>query len=416
MPRLDVPSSLVSFFQKHKPFFKYGFLSLPIAFAGLPLYVHMPNFYHESFGLNLALMGGLLFFIRAVDAIQDPFIGYVSDLHAKKRRLIMKIGAGILTVGMLGLCQGPVGGVSAGVWFFLSMILATTGVSLLSINLTAIGALGNDPLKKSAFRESFGLIGVLFASVMPAILSLRYSSEWTFQWVFFVFLMMMGLGFFLFQNQENQKQPEAKESFKLKDFFHIFSKNGLFFLVYFLSQLAVAFPAVLVLFFIKDYLHLETFSGLFLCLYFLSGACLMPLWVKLSSVIGHGKAWLMAMGMTVLTFIWVYFLLPGGFLGYSIVCVLSGLALGAELSIPPTLLASYVKKTQLSQAYSLMHVISKLALAMASMVAFIILDHLGYPKGIHGLQGLRILYGIVPCVIKGVAAVLWWKTMKGMVK
>lgn len=44
----------------------YGALGLPLAFAALPLYVHVPRLYTESIGLPLAAVGGVLLAARAV--------------------------------------------------------------------------------------------------------------------------------------------------------------------------------------------------------------------------------------------------------------------------------------------------------------------------------------------------------------
>ena len=38
----------------------YGALGLPLAFAALPIYVHVPRLYAEGLGLSLALVGAVL--------------------------------------------------------------------------------------------------------------------------------------------------------------------------------------------------------------------------------------------------------------------------------------------------------------------------------------------------------------------
>ena len=53
---------------------RYGFFALPLAFAGLPLYMHMPDLYAREFGLNLAVLGTVLLVIRLIDAVQDPVL------------------------------------------------------------------------------------------------------------------------------------------------------------------------------------------------------------------------------------------------------------------------------------------------------------------------------------------------------
>ena len=50
----------------------YGVLGLPLAFAALPVYVHVPRLYTEVGGMDLALLGGILLLTRVCDAAIDP--------------------------------------------------------------------------------------------------------------------------------------------------------------------------------------------------------------------------------------------------------------------------------------------------------------------------------------------------------
>ena len=57
--------------------FKYAFLALPLAFAGLPIYIHAPDYYTTNLGISLTAIGYILLILRAVDAVQDPIIGQI---------------------------------------------------------------------------------------------------------------------------------------------------------------------------------------------------------------------------------------------------------------------------------------------------------------------------------------------------
>ena len=50
----------------------YGLLGLPLAFAALPIYVHVPRYYAETTGMELALLGAILLGTRLLDAGIDP--------------------------------------------------------------------------------------------------------------------------------------------------------------------------------------------------------------------------------------------------------------------------------------------------------------------------------------------------------
>ena len=196
--------------------------------------------------------------------------------------------------------------------------------------------------------------------------------------------------------------------------------NRNFFAVCFLAHLAAAIPGVMVLFFIRDYLGVENLTGLFLFLYFIAGAALMGVWVKLADRIGKERAWLVSMLLAVATFIWAFFLQPGDVIAYGIICIFSGMALGADLALPPSILADRITRQkneeEATQYYALIAFIPKMAIAIASGVSFIILDHLGFVVGqqnsLEVMQGLIVLYALVPCLIKLIAAYALWRTYK----
>jgi Na+/melibiose symporter-like transporter len=49
----------------------YGLFGMPLAMAALPLYVHLPKFYGDYLGVNLALLGGVLLALRLADGVID---------------------------------------------------------------------------------------------------------------------------------------------------------------------------------------------------------------------------------------------------------------------------------------------------------------------------------------------------------
>jgi len=409
--------------------FQYSILALPLAFAGLPLYIHAPDFYTRDLGINIGLIGIILLLIRLFDAIQDPVIGYISDKHASKRFGMIAGGAAMLVSGMAAVFYGPQFGVSAAIWFTLSMILATTGFSIVTINLNMIGGFWHDEPQKrtriSAWRESFTLVGLLIASVLPAALQSFKPAEEAFRILFWVFGAIMVAGFVMFTRFMSRISPGHKitksGTKKGLSFLPILvGPDRNFFIVCFLTHLAAAMPGVMVLFFIRDYLGTENLSGLFLFLYFIAGATLMAIWVKLADKIGKERAWLASMLLAVVTFIWAFFLQPGDVTAYGMICVLSGMALGADLALPPSILADRVTRqkteAEATQYYALIAFIPKTAIAIASGISFLILDHLGFVAGTENspevMQGLATLYALVPCLIKLIAAYTLWHMYK----
>ena len=405
--------------------FQYSFLALPLAFAGLPLYIYAPDFYTRDLGLNIGLIGAILLVIRLFDAFQDPVIGYVSDRYSQKRFAFILLGITMLVIGMGALFYGPQLAISTSVWFTLSMIFATTGFSIVTINLNMIGGFWHDdPAQRtriSAWREAFALVGLLIASVLPTALQSIKPAEESFRILFWVFGGIIVASFILFTRFMGRisaghmiTQNDTQKGLSFLPI--LLGPDRGFFGVCFLTHLAAAMPGVMVLFFIRDYLGASHLAGLFLFLYFVAGAALIVVWVKLSYKIGKEKTWLISMFLAVSTFIWAYALQPGDVIAYAIICILSGMALGADLALPPSIIADRVTaqktKDQATQYYALLALIPKMAIAVASGASFLILDHLGFVAGTENspqvMQGLITLYALIPCIIKLLAAYSLW--------
>ena len=111
----------------------YGALGLPLAFAALPIYVHVPRLYAEGLGLSLALVGAVLLAARVVDAVTDPLIGWAND-RLPRRRLWIALALPVLGVGMVGLMAPPAG--AGALWLFARYIAAAGKVDA----ITAVAA------------------------------------------------------------------------------------------------------------------------------------------------------------------------------------------------------------------------------------------------------------------------------------
>lgn len=409
--------------------FKYGFIAMPLAFAGLPLYIHAPDFYTREFGLSIGLLGVILLGIRLFDAVQDPVLGFLSDKFARYRLALLYLGAIILGTGMVGLFGFSPDADSAALWFALHMVLATSGFSLLTINLNMIGGFWvNDSTERTRItstREALGLSGLLLAAVFPTVMSRFVSDQQAYASLAMTFVVFLVIGMallHLFLKGLSESHPIKQGYGRARwTFFRLFTgEQQRYFLVCFLSYLAASIPAVLVLFFIRDYLQAEAWTPLFLICYFLAGAAVMPAWYALSKRAGKAETWLLSMLLAVVTFVWAFTLQPGDIVSYTLICLFSGFALGADLALPPSIIADRIEQQQdeayASQYFALLALLPKVAIAVASGGAFLVLDQLGFVAGednsAQALSGLILLYAIVPCLIKLLSAVFLWRDIQ----
>lgn len=100
------------------------------------------------------------------------------------------------------------------------------------------------------------------------------------------------------------------------------------------SMLASSVAASLFYFYVRDVLAAGPMVMVFLLLYIAAGAVGMLVWNKLAENIGVLRTWRMAMLYSVVTFTGVAFLSAGDDMAYAALCVISGVASGAEIAMP----------------------------------------------------------------------------------
>ncbi len=396
---------------------RYGALGLPLAFVALPLYVVLPNHYATAFGLPLAALGLLLLGARLLDAFADPWIGRWADRwFALGKPRVLGIGlvaALVLIAGFVALFFPPVRGTPALLAWCGAMLAVTyLSYSVLAVIHQAWGArLGGDAPQRTqivAWREGLALAGVLMASVLPSVAGLAATCA--------AFALLLLVGWWLLREAPTPSLGGGVGNVPLTLPFRNTAFRQLL-MVFLVNGVASAIPATLVLFFIRDRLQLPHWEPLFLVSYFLAGALSMPLWVRGVARFGLTRLWLAGMLLAVVAFVWAARLGVGDAAGYVLVCVASGLALGADLALPSALLAGVIGRAghagQAEGAYfGWWNFAIKLNLALAAGLALPLLALWGYAPGARAadsLQALTWAYCLLPCALKLIAAALLWR-------
>jgi Na+/melibiose symporter-like transporter len=397
----------------------YGLMGLPLAFVALPIYVHLPQLYAD-FGLSLASIGAVLLAARLWDALIDPLIGYLGDRWGQRRRAIFA-ALPLLAAGFLGLLHPPAGEASA-MRLLAMLLLVYLGYSLASVSYHAWGAeLSADPVQRTritAAREGLALLGVVLAAALPGVLGDTLALGLArLSWLFVAVLAIAALCLL--------RVPAGAAARHTPDFAAIYRafRNRRFLrllAVFALSGIAAASPASLVLFFLADVLQAGDQAGAYLALYFIAGALGLPLWVTLARRVGKLAAWGVAMGLSVLVFVWAGMLGPGDLVAFAAICALSGLALGADLALPPSILADVIEHDAEAGAgtyFGWWNFVAKLNLALAAGLSLPVLAALGYEPGVASETGQRALawiYAGVPAVLKLCALALLWRTHRAI--
>ncbi len=401
----------------------YGSLGLPLAFVALPLYVVLPNHYASQFGVPLAWLGAVLLGARLLDAVADPLIGrWVDALFARGSRaawLVAAIAAGLLAIGFASLFFPPdsVRSSHQGLLVWCAIVLALTYLcySVVSVVHQSWGArLGGNETQRAhvvAWREGPALAGVLIASILPSVAGLGATSV--------AFAALIGIAIVLL-GQAPRPRPSPLAEGQLRPRLGLPFTNPAFrrlLTIFLLNGIASAIPATLVLFFIRDKLQAATLEPLFLASYFAAGGLSIPLWVGLVKRYGLPMTWLASMLLAILAFFWASLLGPGDVAAFVAICIFSGLALGADLTLPGALLAGVIQLAghgdRAEGAYfGWWNFATKLNLALAAGLVLPLLQLFDYAPGSQSPPALAALtgaYSLLPCLLKLLAVGALWQ-------
>jgi len=404
-----------------KGLMSYGLFGLPLAMVAMPVYVQAPALYAGSFGLSLTLVGTILLVARLLDAFSDPLLGYWIDRSSATRGYagFVLMSLPLLVTGYLALFHPPAtianDMTALSTWFAGSLGLVYLGFSIATIAHNSWGAsltqLRGTRVRLTAFRESFGLMGVMIAAAVPALAGMNAQS------VTFVIALSITAWVLIRHAPPARTTATASEDWRALIVPLQNTKFRWLLGVFAISGIAAAIPATLFLFFATDRLLLAQYAGLFLVIYFAAAALALPLWTTLSKRVGEARAWLISMVLSVIVFVWAWQLPAGALYSFAVICIFSGATLGADLALPPALLAGVIGSAghsgQREGAYfGLWNWMTKMNLALAAGVALPLLDYLGYTPGRpteSGLTALGITYALLPCTLKLTAATLLWR-------
>jgi GPH family glycoside/pentoside/hexuronide:cation symporter len=384
-----------------------------LAAAGLPIYIHAPKVYVDSYGVGLTALAGVLFALRLFDVVQDPALGWLAQRLRGQRALAVLGGVAVLGASMLGLfaVTPPIAPIW---WFALMMTGLFSAVSFLTICMYAqgvaaaprLGPLGY--LNLAAWRETGALLGVCAAAVAPTLLDATGDPYGNFA-LGFVALCLIAL--WLMRGQWRGAGLTVGDSGFRTVLSDPIARRLL--LVALMNAAPVAVSSTLFLFYVESVLRAPGWEGPLLLLFFLAAAASAPVWTRLATRFGPRAMLLAAMALAIASFSLVLTLGPGDTLAFALICLTSGAALGADFALLPALFSRRLEQVapEAAAGFGLWAFVSKLTLAFAAVVLLPTLEAAGFRSGADNPQTaldlLTWLYALVPCVLKlGAMAVL----------
>lgn len=394
----------------------YGFFALPLAMVALPIYVYLPQFYAQRAGLPLAAVGAALLAARLAAAFIDPLLGWWIERGRGGYPRYVALALPALLAGFVALFHPPAMAAGATLaWFGAALMLVYFGFSLATIAHQSWGAaLSHAPAERArvtGVREACALAGVVLAAAVTAGAGYGGLS------VAFAATLALGAALLLAKADRPPARGRQAAAPTWRELALPFGQPRFraLFAVLLVNGVASAIPATLFLFFVADRLRLANLSGLFLILYFAAAALSMPLWIALARRFGEARAWAGAMVCAALVFGWAFGLAPGAAAPFVAICILSGLALGADLALPPALLAGVIAgaghgASREAAYFGVWNWGVQVTLALAAGIALPLLGWLGYVPGQPGGAALLAgAYALLPCALKLAAAAMLWR-------
>lgn len=388
-----------------------------IASAGLPIYIHAPKFYVDEYGVSLAALGLTLAALRLVDVVQDPLLGWLAEVARARRAALVAGGVALMALAMVGLfaVTPPMAPL---LWFAITLAALFTGFSLLTILFYATGVeraatLGpKGHLRLAGWRETGSLLGVSLAAVAPvALLAFTDRPFTAFAFGFVILALTAAWAMRREWTVAAVSAPPAVLAVFRPALADPLARRLL--LIALLNAAPVAVSSTLFLFFVESRLAAPGWEGPLLLLFFLSAAAATPVWSMIAARIGEKRSLLAAMVLAILAFGWAVTLREGDAMAFAAICIASGAALGADLTLLPALFAR--RLASLGQggegaAFGLWSFVSKLSLALAAATLLPALDAAGFVPGAANAQGplftLSLLYAALPCALKLLAIAL----------
>ena len=388
---------------------RYALFAALLAAAGLPIYIHVPKFYVDEYGVGLAEIGIAFMVLRLIDVVQDPLLGRLTGRLQTRRAHAALIAAVGLVCGMVGLFAVPPPFAPL-VWMSACLVVLFTSFSFLTILFYAraiplartLGPTGH--VRLAGWRETGALLGVSLACVLPFALESIGLPPLAGFVVGFVFLAIVAAALMHPLWQGQLEISTSGFSGLLVD-----PEIRRFLIVGFLNAAPVAVTSALFLFFVEYRLEKPDMAGPYLLTFFVAAAATAPFWSRAAQKFGSLMVLNAGMVLSIFAFGWAFSLGSGDGTIFVLICIASGAALGADMTLLPALFSKRVAEIDGNggEAFGLWNFCSKMTLALAAATTLPLLESAGFRVATNNtetaLLRLSTLYALLPCALKVLA-------------
>lgn len=398
--------------------------AIPISAMGLPLVVYLPEYYINSLGLSLTMVGAAFLIVKLVDMLLDPVLGGIMDgtrSRFGRFRPWLVAGTPIIAIGTFALFMARPGVGPIYLWFWLAVLYV--GYSMVVLSQTAWGAvLSSDYQQRSrvyAWWQGANVVGMILVLCLPPIVTGVFKGDHldsirAMGW-FIVLLAPITVLLAVTTVGEPVAPPKHGKT-GLKQYLKLLTRPSVqrLLIADLLMGLAPGIAGTLFLFFFERMKGFDkTQAGILLLIYFIAALAGAPLWPMLAKRIGKHRALAVASVVYAVVQLTAVITPPGELVLGMIVLVLAGLPYSAAPLLVRAMMADIGDEERLESGvdktgllYAIVTGTIKLGYALAVGV-FIILGWLGFdpktptPAGDAALVGL---YAFAPAVLGLVVA------------
>jgi GPH family glycoside/pentoside/hexuronide:cation symporter len=380
----------------------YGAPSFAGAAMLVPILIHMPKFYSDVVLVPLGYLAIAIAVARAIDALGDPFFGWLSDRRTRfgRRRPYILFWSPLCALAFWLLFHPPTGVSPAqgAAWFGVMFVLYSLFHTAYALPYWALGAeLTLDYHERSRLfgvREGFSILGTIVASVAPGLLigSFGLSERAAFSvigWVF-AFLLIASCAALVAGIREraeflarsaNPFAPGVRRALRNRPFRILLA-------TYVVSSITGAIPGTLMPYFNAYVLRPANealWLSIFLGAYFASAFLCLPGWIAAARRFGKRNAWLASFFLGFTGGGAMFFLGPGDVWPALLLISWAGAGFGAGLFLAPAMQADvidydelYTGKRREAQYSAFWSMLPKFVAIPSAAVPIAILGSIGY--------------------------------------
>ncbi len=406
----------------------YGAPSFAGAAMAIPIGIHLTIFYSDTILVPLGLIALVKALARALDAVTDPLVGWLSDRTKSRwgrRRPWMAVGAPLCAIAFYLMFTPPeqLRGIDAAAWFAVTYTLYYLFHTVYVIPHYGLGPeLTLDYHERTTLfgiREVFAVSGTLVAAVMPPILISALGGEreaYTGFSVIFGCLLAL-LYFNLVWRVRERPEFMARPSNPLIPGVRRVMRNRVFrllLLVYLIGSVTGAIPGLMMPYFNKYILQPDNpnlWLAIYLATYFGAGLICLPGWIWAARRFEKKPVWLVSFAPGVIGGISLFFWGEGDMIPALISLTIAGAGFGAGLFLGPSMQADVIDYDELctgkrreAQYSALWSIMTKFMVIPSMSIPLAVLASVGYVPNIVQSEEVQLTIRLIFCLAPATAA------------